>query len=181
MLDPTHEVLAGPGDGRFRSVGCCVIASSPLAKVRGLIGTVGLEAGVGILLEDCRSVHTFFMAYPIDVYFLGHPAVGERESYSLRGDHHLAKQSEDGTRRFVVLSAVYGQRPFRLPVADRRAGAVLELASGRGKTSPSVRISQGEQVVIRPLGIGTTPSESRGQAPGIVTSRSRASDTEVSR
>ncbi len=181
VLDPSHEILVDPGDGRLRSVGCCVIASTLLAKVRGLIGTVRPQAGVGMLLEECRSVHTFFMAYPIDVYFLGHPEAGGRVSDILRQDRRLGKQSGDSTRRFVVLGAVYGLRPFRFPVADRRARAVLELASEPSATSPSVRISPKEQLIVRPLGIGTTPSESRDLPPGIVTSRPRAGDTEESR
>jgi uncharacterized membrane protein (UPF0127 family) len=38
--------------------------------MRGLLGRSGLEAGEGLLLKPCGSVHTFFMRFPIDVVFL---------------------------------------------------------------------------------------------------------------
>ena len=49
----------------------CWVASSPLARMRGLLGRSGLETGEGILLRPASSVHTFFMRFAIDVVFLG--------------------------------------------------------------------------------------------------------------
>ncbi|MFA5975507.1 MAG: DUF192 domain-containing protein [Elusimicrobiota bacterium] len=46
------------------------IASSLLDRVVGLLRTPRLEPGTGIWLKPCRSVHTWFMRYPIDVLFL---------------------------------------------------------------------------------------------------------------
>lgn len=37
---------------------------------RGLLGRTGLEAGAGLLLERCRSVHTVGMRFAIDVVAL---------------------------------------------------------------------------------------------------------------
>ena len=42
--------------------------ASPLERLRGLLLT-GRDARP-VLLEDCASIHTFGMAYPIDVAFL---------------------------------------------------------------------------------------------------------------
>jgi uncharacterized membrane protein (UPF0127 family) len=47
----------------------CLVADTPLARMRGLLGRSGLEPGEGILLRPCGSVHTFFMRFPIDVVF----------------------------------------------------------------------------------------------------------------
>ena len=47
----------------------CVVAASPLARMRGLLGRSSLEPGEGIMLRPCSSIHTFFMRFPIDVVF----------------------------------------------------------------------------------------------------------------
>jgi uncharacterized protein len=48
----------------------CAVASTPFARMRGLLGRRGLGADEGILLRPASSVHTFFMRFPIDVVFL---------------------------------------------------------------------------------------------------------------
>lgn len=48
----------------------CLVADSPLPRMRGLLGRRGLESGEGLLLKPAGSVHTFFMRFPIDVVFL---------------------------------------------------------------------------------------------------------------
>jgi uncharacterized protein len=48
----------------------CLVAGSPLKRMRGLLGRRGLESGEGLLLRPAASVHTFFMRFPIDVVFL---------------------------------------------------------------------------------------------------------------
>ena len=40
------------------------------ARMRGLLGRKGLEAGDGMLITKTSSIHTFFMAFPIDAVFL---------------------------------------------------------------------------------------------------------------
>ena len=45
-------------------------ASSLIDRAIGLLATSGLEAGEGMYLSPCKSVHTFFMRYPIDVLFV---------------------------------------------------------------------------------------------------------------
>jgi uncharacterized protein len=46
------------------------IPETPRERARGLIGRKDLSLGEGLLLERCRSVHTFGMRYPIDVVLM---------------------------------------------------------------------------------------------------------------
>lgn len=39
-------------------------------RLRGLMFRSGLGQGEGLLIEPCKSVHTHFMRFPIDVLFL---------------------------------------------------------------------------------------------------------------
>jgi uncharacterized membrane protein (UPF0127 family) len=81
----------------------CLLAETPLARMRGLLGRRGLESGEGLLLRPAPSIHTLFMRFPIDVVFLG------REGDVLKVVHHL--------------------KPWRTAAA-RGAKAVLELGAG---------------------------------------------------
>ena len=84
----------------------CEVAGTPLARMRGLLGRKSVAAGEGLLLPRAWSVHTFFLAFPIDVVFLD------------RGLH--------------VRAVVSGVRPFRLVVRPG-FGSVLELAAGEAE------------------------------------------------
>jgi uncharacterized membrane protein (UPF0127 family) len=53
------------------SVWRLTIASSWLARLRGLIGRPGLAQGEGLLLPGTNSIHMMFMRFPIDCLFLG--------------------------------------------------------------------------------------------------------------
>ena len=81
----------------------CLLAETPLTRLKGLLGRRGLEQGEGLLLRPAASIHTFFMRFAIDVVFL------------------------DAERR--VLRVVPDVRPWRT-AAVRKARAVLELAAG---------------------------------------------------
>ena len=48
----------------------CVLASNPLARMRGLLGRKQLGRDEGILLRPAGSIHTAFMRFPIDAFFL---------------------------------------------------------------------------------------------------------------
>lgn len=48
----------------------CRLALSLTARLRGLLGTEALGSTEGLLIIPCRSIHTWFMRYPIDVAFL---------------------------------------------------------------------------------------------------------------
>ena len=51
-------------------VGQCEMATSLMARARGLLGHAPLTRGQGMLISPCQSIHTFFMSFPIDVAFL---------------------------------------------------------------------------------------------------------------
>jgi uncharacterized membrane protein (UPF0127 family) len=46
------------------------IAKTFFQRARGLIGTRSLPEDEGMLIEKCNAIHTFFMSFPIDAYFL---------------------------------------------------------------------------------------------------------------
>jgi uncharacterized membrane protein (UPF0127 family) len=46
------------------------VAASPLSRLLGLALLSREEAGAGILIPRCRSVHTFGMRFPLDLLFL---------------------------------------------------------------------------------------------------------------
>jgi uncharacterized membrane protein (UPF0127 family) len=81
----------------------CLVAATPFARMRGLLGRRSLPSGEGILLRPAASVHTFFMRFAIDVVFL------------------------DDELRVVGIAAHL--RPWRA-AAQRGAKAVLELPAG---------------------------------------------------
>jgi len=80
------------------------VASSILARLRGLMGTAPLPAQHGMLLRPCRQVHSFFMRYSLDLVFL------------------------DGAGR--VVRTVEDFRPSRISPFVVAAAAVLELPAG---------------------------------------------------
>jgi uncharacterized protein len=81
----------------------CSIASTPLARMRGLLGRDSLPCDEGLLLRPASSIHTGFMRFPIDAVFL----------------------DRDG----AVVAIERALAPWR--TARRRgARAVLELAAG---------------------------------------------------
>jgi uncharacterized membrane protein (UPF0127 family) len=45
-------------------------ADSFIRKLFGLVFSAPLKEGEGLLIDNCSSVHTFWMRYPIDVLFL---------------------------------------------------------------------------------------------------------------
>jgi uncharacterized membrane protein (UPF0127 family) len=81
----------------------CLLAESPVARARGLLGRSHLDPGEGMLFRPAGSIHMFFMRFAIDVVFCD--------------------------RDLVVLDVVRGLRPWR--TASRRgAKVVVELAEG---------------------------------------------------
>ena len=80
------------------------VARTFAERARGLIGTKDLAPDEGLLIEKCNAIHTFFMSFPIDAYFL------------------------DGENR--VVKKVGGIRPWRFLVwGGWRAKKVLEVRS----------------------------------------------------
>jgi uncharacterized protein len=60
----------------------CFVADRPLSRLRGLLGRKELPADEGLMLTPARSIHTWFMQFPIDVVFLESDltVLGMRES-----------------------------------------------------------------------------------------------------
>jgi hypothetical protein len=46
------------------------VADSGPKRNKGLLGRTGLDAGGGLWIVPCESVHTFFMKFPIDLVYL---------------------------------------------------------------------------------------------------------------
>lgn len=73
-------------------------------RMRGLLGRRGLAAGEGMLLSPCRAIHTWFMRFTIDVFFLD--------------------------ASWTVVEVRRGVRPFRMAGAGLRARHAVEVESG---------------------------------------------------
>lgn len=97
-----RDVVVRREDGR---IVCerCGDASSPLARMKGLLGRRELPSGEGILLRPAGSIHTAFMRFPIDAVFLA------ADGTVLKVEHEL---------------------PAWRTAASRGAKAVLELPAG---------------------------------------------------
>ena len=46
------------------------VPGTPWGRMRGLLGRAGLPPFTGMLFRDCRSIHTLFMRFELDVVFL---------------------------------------------------------------------------------------------------------------
>jgi uncharacterized membrane protein (UPF0127 family) len=97
----------------------CLLAETPLTRLRGLLGRAGLGRGEGIFLRPASSIHMWFMRFAIDAVFL----------------------DEEGR----VLRVVADLRPWRV-AGCRGAKAVVELAAGE---CARVGLHEGERLVLR--------------------------------
>ena len=100
----------------------CLLAETPLTRLRGLLGRPGLERGEGLLLRPASSIHMWFMRFPIDAVFV------DRENRVLRVVEHLA--------------------PWRL-AGCRGAKAVIELPAGE---AARVGLAVGDRLAVRSAG-----------------------------
>ncbi len=100
------------------------VASGFGSRLRGLLGTRVLPHGHGLLLVPCRSIHMFFMSYPLDVAFL----------------------DESGT----VVAAVQ-LKPWRVSRMYPEAFAALELPAG---TFVEFGVKKGDRLVFEPAARG---------------------------
>jgi uncharacterized membrane protein (UPF0127 family) len=103
-----------------------VIVAEPLEvaltgwqRFRGLMFRGGMGPEEGLLIPGCRSVHTFFMRFPIDLAYL------------------------DG--EMAVARVVEGLKPWRLSWC-RGAHAVLELSAGR---AAEAGLAAGDRLGVR--------------------------------
>ena len=96
----------------------CLLAETPLARLRGLLGRSGLPSGEGLLLRPAASIHTAFMRFTIDAVFLN------------RGNE--------------VVKVVSDLKPWRT-ASCRGSRAVLELPAGEAAKRglrPGVSLTQ---------------------------------------
>lgn len=98
------------------------LALNPWQRLKGLLGSSGLEPGQGLLLRPCRGVHTLFMGFPIDVLFL------------------------DPEGRIVELRT--SLRPWRATAVVGEALAVLELPAGQAAATKTAR---GDRLIFLPV------------------------------
>jgi uncharacterized protein len=55
-----HRVLAEQGE----------LADNPWRRLKGLLGRPGLRSGEALVIRPCQGVHSWFMAFPIDVLYV---------------------------------------------------------------------------------------------------------------
>ncbi|MFU8779703.1 MAG: DUF192 domain-containing protein [Kiritimatiellia bacterium] len=77
---------------------------SPFARMRGLLGRRGLPAGHAMWFRPCRSIHTCFMQFCIDVIFLD--------------------------KDKVVTDVRIGVKPWRVVIGAPGSYSVLEVQTG---------------------------------------------------
>jgi uncharacterized membrane protein (UPF0127 family) len=90
-------------DGRV-VVSHVVYAESLSARLCGLLGRASLPEDIGMLIRPCRSIHMWFMRFPIDAAFLD--------------------------RELRVLKISRNLRPWQMAFAPRQTHCVLETAKG---------------------------------------------------
>lgn len=47
-----------------------IISNNFFTRLKGLLGKSKLPDGQGMIITPCKSIHTFFMKFPIDVVFI---------------------------------------------------------------------------------------------------------------
>jgi uncharacterized membrane protein (UPF0127 family) len=82
----------------------CGLADNPWTRFVGLLGRAGLAPGEGLHIVPCKSVHCWFMRFPIDVVYVD--------------------------RQGRVVKTVPALQPFRYSLGGRAAHSALELPSG---------------------------------------------------
>lgn len=101
------------------------VASNLWTRGRGLLGRKSLPEGEGLVIESCRQIHMFFMAFPIDVL-------------------HVKRQSPTVGEVTRVLHSI---RPNRIGPWVRRSDYVIELPAG---TAARTGTQQGQHIALQP-------------------------------
>lgn len=97
------------------------VADNPWTRGRGLLGRARLSESEGLWIMPCKSIHTFFMRFPIDAVYL----------------------AKDGT----VVKTAGPLRPARFSAGGRKANSVLELPAGFLQRE---KIAVGERLSMEP-------------------------------
>lgn len=104
---------------------------------KGLLGRTGLPEGQALVIAPCNGVHTFFMKFTIDAFFV----------------------AKDGTVRKVAR----GLRPWRLALSPR-SFAVIEMADGAAARAD---VRAGDRFVVEPAdaaSVSSGPAQGYGGA-----------------
>jgi uncharacterized membrane protein (UPF0127 family) len=96
----------------------CEVAERTIARMRGLLGRDGLDAGGGMLINGAPSVMTFFMRFPIDVVFID--------------------------KAQTIVKIVHSLGPWKTAGA-KKAAAALELPAG---TAAALELEAGMSLVL---------------------------------
>lgn len=96
-----------------------IIADTPFARFKGLLGRKELEKGKALILNPCNSIHTFFMQFTIDVLFVD--------------------------KNNCVVKAVSNIKPGRMTPIYFKAAFVVELPAG---TIGNTQTSPGNTLLI---------------------------------
>ncbi|MBT8352744.1 MAG: DUF192 domain-containing protein [Deltaproteobacteria bacterium] len=91
-------------------------------RTRGLLGRKEIKKDEGLYIPACRSIHTFFMSFPIDVVFIDN-------------DNRITR---------VVPSLL----PFRIAFGPQNTAGVLELPPGMLKHN---RCVAGDKISFIPM------------------------------
>lgn len=83
------------------------VAKSFFSKLTGLIFKKNLKIGQGFLIENCSSIHTFWLRFPIDVLFLD--------------------------KNNKILHVITNLKPFRITPFIKGSVKVLEIKAGEIK------------------------------------------------
>jgi uncharacterized membrane protein (UPF0127 family) len=67
---PLAVVLDRAAGGQVLLCERCLLAQTPLRRLKGLIGRRSLERGEGLLVRPSAAIHSCFMRFPIDVVFV---------------------------------------------------------------------------------------------------------------
>ena len=96
------------------------IADSFFKRFIGLLGREYLRKGEGLMLVNCKSIHTFFMRFPIDIVFINI-------------NHEIIYMKEN-------------VKPWRAVNFVKKAYATIEMPAGTIKDNS---ISNGDMLILK--------------------------------
>jgi uncharacterized membrane protein (UPF0127 family) len=100
----------------------CSYSSSPLFRMKGLLGRKFLNPNDGIWLKPCNNIHMFFMQFPIDAVFLN--------------------------SEYRILNILEKFQPWKISPFYWHAKSVLEIQAER---STSLQWKPGDQLVFEKI------------------------------